>query len=58
MFAFILALNVIGWLIFILYVMPHHFDYKGLGASQGLGVGLQGSRHRVVPWGFRHRLRR
>ena len=53
MFAFILALNVIGWLIFILYVMPHHFDYKGLGASQGLGVGLGVA---ITAWflGFRH----
>jgi nickel/cobalt transporter (NiCoT) family protein len=53
MFTFILALNVIGWLIFILYVMPHHLDYKGLGASQGLGVGLGVA---VTAWflGFRH----
>jgi high-affinity nickel-transport protein len=53
MFAFILALNVIGWLIFILYVMPHRFDYKGLGASQGLGVGLGVA---ITAWflGFRH----
>ena len=53
MFAFILTLNVIGWLIFIFYVMPHHFDYRGLGASQGLGVGLGVA---ITAWllGFRH----
>jgi high-affinity nickel-transport protein len=53
MFAFILALNVTGWLIFVLYVMPHHFDYKGLGTSQGLGVGLGVA---ITAWflGFRH----
>jgi len=40
MFGFILAVNVAGWAIFILYVMPHHFDYKGEGGSRGLGVGI------------------
>jgi len=53
MFAFILALNVVGWLIFILYVLPHHFDYKGVGGSRGLGVGLGVA---ITAWflGFRH----
>jgi nickel/cobalt transporter (NiCoT) family protein len=53
MFAFILALNVVGWLIFILYVLPHHFDYQGVGGSRGLGVGLGVA---VTAWflGFRH----
>jgi len=53
MFAFIIAVNVAGWGIFILYVMPHHFDYKGVGASQGLGVGLGVA---ITAWflGFRH----
>ena len=53
MFAFIIALNVVGWLIFILYVMPHHFDYKGVGGSRGLGVGLGVA---ITAWflGFRH----
>ena len=53
MFAFIIAINVAGWLIFILYVLPHHFDYKGVGGSQGLGVGLGVA---VTAWflGFRH----
>src|ERR1700760_952095 len=53
MFAFILTLNAAGWLIFVLYVLPHHFDYKGEGGSAGLGVGIGvaitawvlGSRH-------------
>jgi high-affinity nickel-transport protein len=40
MFAFILAVNVIGWAIFVLYVLPHHFHYKGVGSSRGLGAGL------------------
>src|ERR1700733_15446989 len=53
MFAFIIALNVIGWGIFVLYVMPHHFDYKGEGGSPGLGIGLGVA---VTAWflGFRH----
>src|ERR1700734_367268 len=53
MFLFILAINVLGWGIYVLYVMPHHFDYRGLGASQGLGVGLGVA---ITAWflGFRH----
>jgi high-affinity nickel-transport protein len=53
MLAFILALNVAGWGIFILYVMPHHFDYRGEGGSRGLGVGIGVA---VTAWflGFRH----
>jgi nickel/cobalt transporter (NiCoT) family protein len=53
MFAFILALNVAGWLIYILIVLPHHFDYKGVGGSRGLGVGLGVA---ITAWflGFRH----
>src|ERR1700722_20023390 len=53
MFAFIVALNAVGWLIFILYVMPHHFDYQGVGGSRGLGVGLGVA---ITAWflGFRH----
>ena len=53
MFAFIIAINVVGWLIFILYVLPHHFDYKDVGGSRGLGVGLGVA---VTAWllGFRH----
>jgi high-affinity nickel-transport protein len=33
MFAFIIALNGAGWLIFVFYVLPHHFDYQGVGGS-------------------------
>ena len=53
MLAFILALNVLGWGIYILYVMPHHFDYKGEGGSKGLGVGIGVA---ITAWllGFRH----
>jgi nickel/cobalt transporter (NiCoT) family protein len=53
MLAFILAINALGWGIFVLYVMPHHFDYKGEGGSAGLGAGLGVA---VTAWflGFRH----
>ncbi len=53
MFGFILAVNVLGWGIFILYVMPHHFDYRGEGGSRGLGVGFGVA---ITAWflGFRH----
>jgi high-affinity nickel-transport protein len=53
MLAFIVALNAAGWGIYVLYVMPHHFVYKGEGGSQGLGVGIGVA---VTAWllGFRH----
>jgi nickel/cobalt transporter (NiCoT) family protein len=53
MFGFILVINVLGWAIFVLYVMPHHFDYRGEGGSRGLGVGIGVA---VTAWflGFRH----
>jgi high-affinity nickel-transport protein len=53
MFGFILALNVVGWGIYLLVVMPHHFDYRGEGGSPGMGVGLGVA---VTAWflGFRH----
>jgi len=53
MFAFIVALNAAGWGIYLLVVMPHHFDYRGEGSSPGLGVGLGVA---VTAWflGFRH----
>ena len=53
MFGFILALNAAGWGIYILAVMPHHFDYRGEGGSPGLGVGLGVA---ITAWflGFRH----
>jgi nickel/cobalt transporter (NiCoT) family protein len=53
MLGFILAVNVTGWAIFVLYVMPHHFDYRGEGGSRGLGVGIGVA---ITAWclGFRH----
>src|SRR6201981_445967 len=53
MLAFILAVNAAGWGIYVLYVMPHHFDYQGEGGSAGLGVGIGVA---ITAWflGFRH----
>ena len=53
MFGFILAVNALGWGIYVLDVMPHHFDYQGEAGSRGLGVGLGVA---VTAWflGFRH----
>src|ERR1700756_2214797 len=53
MFGFILAVNLAGWAIFVLYVMPHHFDYRGESGSRGLGVGIGVA---ITAWflGFRH----
>jgi high-affinity nickel-transport protein len=53
MFGFILAINAAGWIIFIAVVMPHHFDYKGVDGTRGLGVGLGVA---ITAWflGFRH----
>ena len=53
MAGFILALNAAGWGIYILAVMPNHFDYRGEGGSPGLGVGLGVA---ITAWflGFRH----
>jgi len=53
MFGFIVALNAAGWGIYLLVVMPHHFDYRGDGTSPGLGVGLGVA---ITAWflGFRH----
>jgi nickel/cobalt transporter (NiCoT) family protein len=53
MFAVIFAVNALGWGIFVLYVMPHHFDYRGEGDSKGLGVGIGVA---ITAWllGFRH----
>jgi nickel/cobalt transporter (NiCoT) family protein len=53
MFGFIAAVNAAGWGIFVWCVMPHHFDYRGVGGSGGLGVGLGVA---VTAWflGFRH----
>ena len=53
MLAFVVAVNVVGWGIFVLYVLPHHFDYKGEGGSRGLGIGVGVA---ITAWflGFRH----
>ncbi|MBV9451541.1 MAG: HoxN/HupN/NixA family nickel/cobalt transporter [Streptosporangiaceae bacterium] len=53
MYAFILAVNLAGWGIYVFDVMPHHFDYKGVGGTSGLGVGLGVA---ITAWflGFRH----
>jgi high-affinity nickel-transport protein len=53
MLALIAAINGFGWGIYVLGVMPHHFDYRGLDGSRGLGVGLGVA---VTAWflGFRH----
>src|SRR5215469_11018069 len=55
MLAFVLTINALGWGIFVLYVMPHHFDYKGEGGSAGLGVGIGVA---ITAWflGLRHAL--
>src|SRR5260370_3192134 len=53
MFAVILGVNAAGWGIYVLRVMPHHFDCQGEGGSRGLGVGLGVA---ITAWflGFRH----
>jgi nickel/cobalt transporter (NiCoT) family protein len=53
MFLFVLAVNGAGWGVYVLCVMPHHFDFHGAGSSRGLGVGLGVA---VTAWflGFRH----
>ncbi len=53
MYAFILVINLAGWGIYVFDVMPHHFDYKGVGGASGLGVGLGVA---ITAWflGFRH----
>ena len=53
MYLFILAVNLVGWGIYVFDVMPHHFDYRGVGGASGMGVGLGVA---VTAWflGFRH----
>jgi nickel/cobalt transporter (NiCoT) family protein len=53
MFAFIVGLNAAGWGIYVFCVMPHRFNYHGVGGSPGLGVGLGVA---ITAWflGFRH----
>ncbi|HEY6624227.1 MAG TPA: HoxN/HupN/NixA family nickel/cobalt transporter [Acidimicrobiales bacterium] len=38
MSAVVVVVNVMGWAIFFLAVVPQHFHYKGLGIGIGLGV--------------------
>ena len=40
MLAFTVLINAAGWGIYVLYVMPHHFAYRGEGGSAGLGAGI------------------
>jgi high-affinity nickel-transport protein len=40
MAACILAVNCAGWGIYVFAVLPHHFAYRGVGATKGLGVGI------------------
>jgi nickel/cobalt transporter (NiCoT) family protein len=53
MFAFILAVNAAGWGIFVVVVMPHHFNYQGMDGTRGLGIGFGVA---ITAWflGFRH----
>ncbi len=38
MVATIVGLNALGWGIFVLAILPHHFHYKGLGIGLGVAV--------------------
>jgi nickel/cobalt transporter (NiCoT) family protein len=53
MMTFILAINAAGWGIFVVVVMPHHFNYQGMDGTRGLGVGFGVA---ITAWflGFRH----
>ena len=53
MFVSILAVNALGWLIYLAVVLPQRIDYRGYGGTKGLGVGLGVA---VTAWflGFRH----
>ncbi|MDA8284575.1 MAG: HoxN/HupN/NixA family nickel/cobalt transporter, partial [Actinomycetota bacterium] len=53
MFVSILAVNALGWLIYVAVVLPQHIDYRGYGGTKGLGIGLGVA---VTAWflGFRH----
>ena len=53
MSGFIAAINAAGWGIYVLCVMPHHFDYREIDASKGLGVGFGVA---ITAWflGLRH----
>jgi high-affinity nickel-transport protein len=47
MLATIVAINVAGWGLFVLAVLPHHFEYSGLGLGVGVAVTAWtlGARH-------------
>ncbi len=53
MFVSILAVNALGWIIYVAVVIPQHIDYRGYGGTRGLGIGLGVA---VTAWflGFRH----
>ncbi len=53
MFVSILAVNALGWLIYVAVVLPRHIDYRGYGGTKGLGIGIGVA---VTAWllGFRH----
>ena len=53
MFVSILAVNALGWLIYVAVVLPRHLDYRGYGGTKGLGIGFGVA---VTAWflGFRH----
>jgi len=53
MLVFILALNGAGWGVYLLCVIPHHFHYRGVDGSKGLGIGL-GVAFTAWFLGFRH----
>jgi hypothetical protein len=40
MLAVIAGLNIAGWLIFALAILPRHFRYSGLGVGMGVAFGL------------------
>src|SRR5262249_35091100 len=53
MTAVVLLVNMLGWGIYLLAIMPHHIRYEGVGGSPGLGIGLGVA---ITAWflGFRH----
>jgi nickel/cobalt transporter (NiCoT) family protein len=53
MLGIVLAVNALGWGIYLFVVVPHHVRYPDLAGSPGLGVGLGVA---ITAWslGFRH----
>ena len=49
----ILALNVLGWGIFVFAIPPHHFSYAGLGLGIGGDEAECGARPSQDPGGQR-----